>query len=79
LCDGIAEICQVQTYHNHTNGFLEAQFRFPISPSACLHKFIATFGVRRIEGVIKEKSEAMEEYRVAVNEGRMAAYGDISE
>jgi hypothetical protein len=62
ICDGIAEVNQTQIYFNHTNKFMDVQFRFPVPPAACLHRFVATFGENKIFGVIKEKVQAKKEY-----------------
>ena len=40
---------------------------------------MATFADTRIEGRVKEKDEAKKEYKTAVEEGRKAAYGQVSE
>ena len=40
-----------------------------------MYRFVAIFGNKRIEGIVKEKEEAKQEYNKAVNEGKQAAYG----
>ncbi len=57
--------------------FLEIDFSFPIDPKACVYKFVAEFGNRRIEGVVKEKEEAKREFQQAVSQGKQAVYAEV--
>jgi hypothetical protein len=77
IVNGVAEVALSQTYVNNGNKFLELQYRFPISPNACLHSFAATFAKVRMEGVVKEKEEARVEYAEAVKLGKRAALGEV--
>ena len=62
ICNGLSEVTLIQQYFNPTEKILEISYRFPISPSICLHNFTATFDKKRIQGVVKEKEEAEKEY-----------------
>ena len=62
ICNGLSEVTLIQQYFNPTEKMLEISYRFPISPSICLHNFTATFDKKRIQGVVKEKEEAEKEY-----------------
>ena len=75
ICNGLSEVTLVQQYFNPTEKMLEISYRFPISPSICLHNFTATFDKKRIQGLVKEKEEAKKEYTQAVSQGKKAAYG----
>lgn len=59
--------------------FLELDYSFPVPPNACLHHFSATFASRRMEGTVKEKEQAKQEFKQAVSEGRQAAMGALTE
>ena len=54
------------------------EYSFPINPDACVYRFVAEFGKTRIEGVVKEKEQAKQEYEQAAKEGRKAAYGELN-
>ena len=73
--NGVAEVAFHQTYVNRGDKFLELQYRFPVYPNACIHKFVATFSKMRMEGVVKEKEVAHVEYSEAVKAGKRAALG----
>ncbi len=75
IANSIANVTLTQTYLNPTDKFLEVEYSFPINPDACVYRFVAEFGKTRIEGVVKEKEQAKQEYEQAVKEGRKAAYG----
>ena len=77
IVNSISNITLAQTYQNPTNKFLEIYYSFPINSEACIYQFTAQFGKTMIEGIVKEKEKAMEEYKEAKNEGRKVAYGDL--
>jgi hypothetical protein len=58
IVNAVVEVTLVQTYHNPTDKFLELEYSFPISPNACVYRFVAEFGNMRIEAVVKEKEYA---------------------
>lgn len=78
IVNAMVNVTLVQTYQNPTEKFLEFEYSFPISPNACVYRFVAEFGGNRIEGVVKEKEEAKREYNTAIKEGRQAAYGELN-
>jgi len=55
IVNAMVNVTLVQTYHNPTDKFLELEYSFPISPNACVYRFVAEFGNTRIEGIVKEK------------------------
>jgi Ca-activated chloride channel family protein len=63
VVNAMVNVTLTQTYQNPTDKFLEVEYSFPISPSACVYRFVAEFGNTRIEGVVKEKEEAKREYQ----------------
>jgi Ca-activated chloride channel family protein len=75
--NGVAEVALTQTYVNTGDKFLELQYRFPVHPNACIHKFVAVFSKVRMEGVVKEKETARVEYSEAVKAGKRAALGEV--
>ena len=48
IANTIANVSLLQTYQNPTDKFLELEYMFPIDPSICVYRFIATFGKTRI-------------------------------
>ena len=77
IVNGVAEVTLTQTYLNTTDKFLELQYRFPLHPNACIHKFVAVFSKVRMEGVVKEKETARVEYAEATKAGKRAALGEV--
>lgn len=77
IINSLVSITLTQKYVNPTQKFLEMEYCFPINPNACVYKFVASFGNKRIEGVVKEKEQAKKEYTEAVKQGKQAAYGEI--
>lgn len=62
IVNSIANVSLLQSYENPTNKYLELEYSFPISPNACVYKFVAVFGNKRMEGIVKEKEIAKLEY-----------------
>ena len=62
IVNSIVNVTLVQEYFNPTDKILEMEYSFPISPKACVYKFVASFENNRIEGMVKEKEEAKKEY-----------------
>jgi hypothetical protein len=48
IVNAMVNVTLVQTYHNPTDKFLELEYSFPISPNACVYRFVAEFGNTRI-------------------------------
>ena len=66
IVNSIANVTLTQVYHNPTDQFLEVEYNFPVNPQACIYRFVAEFGKTRIEGLVKEKEEAKNEYKQAI-------------
>lgn len=73
IVDLVAETTVRQTFQNPFDAPLEATYTFPLPPRAGVTSFRATFGDRRLEGVLKEREEAREAYREAVESGQRAS------
>ena len=78
IVNALVNVTLVQTYHNPTDKFLELEYSFPISPNACVYRFVAEFGNTCIEGIVKEKEQAKKEYEQAIKMGKQAAYGELN-
>ena len=63
IVNSLANVTLIQNYHNPTKKFLEMEYSFPINPEACIYRFTAQFGKTMIEGIVKEKEDAKEEYQ----------------
>ena len=79
ILHNVATTTYTQVYQNNDNNLLETEFFFPISPDACFDSFQAKFNDTTIQGVIKKKEEAKEEYKEAIRKGQTAAYSEINE
>lgn len=79
IVHNVARVLYTQVFYNNLEGNLEVEFFFPISPEACFDSFEAKFQDTVIKGVVKEKEEAKQEYKEAINRGDMAAYAEINE
>ncbi len=69
----IAHVALVQVYQNSGKVPLEAEYVFPMSTQAAVHRMEMTIGDRSIEAKIFEKEEAKKVYDKAVSEGKRAA------
>ena len=78
IVNSIASVTFTQKYVNPIDKFLEIEYNFPINPNICVHKFTAKFADKTIEGVVKQKQEARQEYYQAKYEGKKAVYGSIN-
>ena len=79
IVHNVARVFYTQQYHNNSDALLETEFFFPISPDACFDSFQATFNSTTILGVVKQKQQAQEEYKEALQSGRTVAYSEINE
>ena len=77
--DYIAEVTYIQHYFNQHDTKLETEYYFPITNTACFHKFSAKFGTITVDGVIKAKEEARKQYEEHKEKGGVVAYAEISE
>ena len=57
--------------------FLSVNYSLPINPDSSIYKFVAEFANTKIEGVVKEKEEAKQEFEKAKSEGRQAVIGTV--
>lgn len=78
IIHNVAEVTLTQVYQNKSATLLECEFFFPISPEACFNSFEAKFGHVTVKGVVKEKEQAREEYKEALEKGQMTAYSEIN-
>jgi len=78
IIHNVAEVTLTQVYQNKSATLLECEFFFPISPEACFNSFEARFGNAVLKGIIKEKEQAREEYKEALEKGHMTAYSEIN-
>ncbi len=73
VVERIASVKVTQTFVNLLKEPIEAVYIFPMAGSSAVSKFQMQVGARTIDGVIKERGEARQEYRQAVSEGKRAA------
>jgi Ca-activated chloride channel family protein len=69
----IATTKMTQRFINPTEEHLEVTYIFPLPSRAGVTEFSALLGTRRIEGIVKERAAAREEYALAVAQGSRAA------
>ena len=62
-----------QTFRNVLDEHIEATYVFPLPDRAGVTAFVATLGGRRVEGVLKERQAARDDYDAAIAEGKRAA------
>jgi Ca-activated chloride channel family protein len=58
----IARVELTQHYRNLSSTFLEAEYFLPVRTNACISNFRAEFDGKIVQGVVKEKEEAKQEY-----------------
>lgn len=74
VIDGlIATTHYTQRFVNPTNGHVEVTYVFPLPPRAAVTELVATLGTRRIEGIIKERQAARQDYATALAQSQRAA------
>jgi Ca-activated chloride channel family protein len=69
----LAEVSVSQTFVNTLTEPIEATYIFPLPDRAAVTRFRMEVAGRVVEGVLKERSKAREEYEKAIQEGRRAA------
>jgi Ca-activated chloride channel homolog len=75
--DGLlAEVEVCQTYVNVLTEPLEATYIFPLPDRAAVSSFVMEVAGRRIEGILKERGEARQEYEQAIQAGHRAAISE---
>lgn len=62
-----------QTFANPFDDAIEATYIFPLPDRAGVTRFVATLGGRRVEGILKERQAARDDYDEAIAAGRRAA------
>lgn len=62
-----------QTFVNSLDEHVEATYIFPLPDRAGVTSFVAVLGGRRVEGVLKERQQARDEYDAAIAAGQRAA------
>ena len=55
IANSLVSLTLVQTYYNPLDKNLEVEYSFPLDPNSCIYKFVAQFGNKRIQGIVKEK------------------------
>ncbi len=73
VVDRIASVTVVQKFVNQLKEPIEAVYIFPLAGSSSVSKFQMQVGERVIEGLVKERAVARQEYQAAVDEGKRAA------
>ncbi len=73
IVDRIASVTVVQKFVNQLKEPIEAVYIFPLAGSSSVSKFQMQVGERTIEGIVKERAAARQEYQVAIDEGKRAA------
>lgn len=79
ISDYVAEITYSQVFYNSSKNKIETEYFFPISNTACYHDFKCKFGDTVIEGKVKKKEEAKQEYDRHNEEGNLVAYAEIAD
>jgi len=69
----IADVFSTQVYNNTSNQPVSAQYVFPGSTHAAVYGMTMKIGNRIINAKIKEKEQATEEFKNAVNQGKTAS------
>jgi len=72
----VARTVLTQTFVNALGEPLEATYIFPLPDRAAVTHFRMEVGGRIIEGILKERSQARQEYDRAIQEGRRAAIAE---
>ncbi len=73
VCEGIADVTLTQVFENPYAEHLEAVYTFPLSGGSAVRAFSLEVAGRVIRGIVKERAEAREEYRRAIEAGKRAA------
>lgn len=73
VVERIASVTVVQKFVNQLKEPIEAVYIFPLAGSSAVSKFKMQVGDRTIEGLVKERAEARQEYQAAIEEGKRAA------
>jgi Ca-activated chloride channel family protein len=69
----VARIDVTQRFHNTGSDWAEAVYRFPLPEGAAVDRLRVEAGGRILEGEIRERKEAQQEYAKALAEGKVAS------
>ncbi|XP_036380329.1 von Willebrand factor A domain-containing protein 5A-like isoform X2 [Megalops cyprinoides] len=68
----VASVSSTLQYENQQSGPVEAIFTFPMDSNASVYRFLAHIGGTEIEGQLRERQEAQEQYDDALSSGQQA-------
>lgn len=77
IVNSLVHLTLEQEYENPSSRFLTVRYSVPIRPDSSLYRFEARFGNVVVEGIVKEKEQARQEYEQAKSEGRPVALGNL--
>lgn len=77
ISNSIAQIELYQEYVNRYTESIETEYFFAIPPTAAFVALEAKINGKLLKGRVKEKEQAKQEYRDAVDAGRSAAYAEV--
>ena len=69
----MAHVSIKQDFKNDTDDYIEAIYVFPLPETAAVNRLVMHIGARRIEGQMKEKTEAKRVYNKAKKQGKKAS------
>ncbi|CAF4876795.1 unnamed protein product [Rotaria sp. Silwood1] len=72
IVDTTVEVVLYQVYHNTSSIPIEAKYVFPLDDNSAVCGFEAHINNKVIKGVVKEKEQAKQEYREAIEKGHGA-------
>ncbi|CAF4478723.1 unnamed protein product, partial [Rotaria socialis] len=72
IVDATVEVVLYQVYHNTSSTPIEAKYVFPLDENSTVCGFEAHINNKIIKGVVKEKEQAKQEYREAIEKGHGA-------
>lgn len=78
VSDSIARITFHQVFINKADKVVDLEYYIPVPEDSCLDRFIAQYDDNVVEGVIKEKEKASEEYKEGVAKGSTMVYSEVA-
>ncbi|EAR91786.2 type A von willebrand factor domain protein (macronuclear) [Tetrahymena thermophila SB210] len=79
IINNIMKTALTQTFiSNSDKEYSETNYYFPIQEGICLESFEAKFNEKTIKGIIKEKSQAKNEYQENKQQGNFVSYAETS-
>ncbi|CAF4124671.1 unnamed protein product, partial [Rotaria sordida] len=72
IVDVTVEVVLYQVYHNTSSAPIEAKYVFPLDENSTVCGFEAHINNKVIKGIVKEKEQAKQEYREAIESGHGA-------